>query len=111
MKLLYKRTRDGTTSWAFHNKCDFKGSTICLYKNDKGYIFGGFTSVPWVAEKGGNWYEDNDSFIFTLTNIHGTEPTSFHIIQEVMHFCTIVLLAQLLMIFLFMMILEIEIVK
>ena len=34
MKLLYRGTKDGTTSLKFHEKCDNKGPTICLYKND-----------------------------------------------------------------------------
>ena len=36
MELLYRGSRDGTTSNIFHNKCDNKGPTICLYKNEKG---------------------------------------------------------------------------
>ena len=41
MQLIYRGSRDGTTSLCFHNKCDNKGPTICLYKNEKGNIFGG----------------------------------------------------------------------
>ena len=75
MELLYRGTRDGTTSKAFHEKCDHKGPTICLYQNEKGYIFGGFASISWTSD--GNTHEAKNSFIFTLTNIHGTEPTKF----------------------------------
>ena len=77
MELLYRGTRDGSTSYIFHNKCDNQGPTICLYKNDKGNIFGGYTSIPWTNN--GNFHSDTESFLFTLTNIHETEPTKFPI--------------------------------
>jgi len=75
MELLYRGSRDGTTSKAFHEKCDHKGPTICLYQNEKGYIFGGFASIPWTSD--GSTHEAKNSIIFTLTNIHGTEATKF----------------------------------
>ena len=48
---------------------------LSLFKNEKGNIFGGYASVDWTSY--GNWKSAPDSFIFTLTNIHGTEPTKF----------------------------------
>ena len=75
MKLLYRGTRDGMGGNYFHNKCNNQGPTISLFKNDKGYIFGGYTSIDWTSI--GSFKSVPDSFIFTLTNIHGTEPTKF----------------------------------
>jgi len=75
MKLLYRGTRDGMTYDCFHNKCNNQGPTISLFKNDKGNIFGGYTSIDWTSS--GSYKSASDSFIFTLTNIHGTEPTKF----------------------------------
>jgi len=75
MKLLYRGTRDGMTNTNFHNKCNNQGPTISLFKNDKGNIFGGYTSTDWTSYS--NYKSAPDSFIFTLTNIHGTEPTKF----------------------------------
>jgi len=76
MVLLYRSSRDGTNSQNFHEKCDNQGPTICLYKNEKGYIFGGYASISWSNQ--GNGYKlARDCFIFTLTNIHETEPTKF----------------------------------
>ena len=75
MELLYRGSRDGSTSKDFHDRCDNKGPTICLYKNDKDYIFGGYASISWTSN--GDYYSASESFIFTLTNIHGTEPTKF----------------------------------
>ena len=74
MDLIYRGSRDGMTSNNFHNKCDNKGPTIVLYKNEKS-IFGGFTSISWSTD--GNWHSSPDCFIFTLINIHNTEPTKF----------------------------------
>ena len=75
MKLLYRGTRDGMGSNYFHNKCDNKGPTISLFKNEKGNIFGGYASIDWTSCN--NYKSAPESFIFTLTNIHGTEPTKF----------------------------------
>ena len=75
MKLLYRGTRDGMTSKDFHDKCDNKGKTICLFLNDKGNIFGGYSSIPWSYERGDK--TDKECFLFTLTNIYNTEPTKF----------------------------------
>ena len=75
MELIYRGTRDGMTANDFHNKCDNKGKTICLFLNDKDNIFGGYSSIPWTSN-GGN-KTANDCFLFTLTNIHNTEPSKF----------------------------------
>jgi len=73
MELIYRGTRDGMT---FHNKCDNKGETITLIKNEKGNIFGGYASIPWTSANQ-TWYSAPESFIFTLSNIYNTEPTKF----------------------------------
>ena len=75
MKLLYRGTRDGMEGNYFHNKCNNQGPTISLFKNEKGNIFGGYASTDWTSY--GNYKSAPESFIFTLTNIHGTEPTKF----------------------------------
>jgi len=75
MELIYRGTRDGMTSKDFHNKCDNKGKTICLFLNDKDNIFGGYSSIPWTSNGGDKIA--NDCFIFTLTNIYNIEPTKF----------------------------------
>ena len=75
MKLLYRGTKDGMGNNYFHNKCNNQGPTISLFKNNKGYIFGGYSSIDWTSSN--NYKSAPDSFIFTLTNIHGTEPTKF----------------------------------
>ena len=76
MELLYRGTRDGSRSNIFHNKCDNQGPTLCLCKNEKGNIFGGYASISWTTTSG-NYYSANGSFLFTLTNIHNTAPTKY----------------------------------
>ena len=46
MELIYRGTRDGMTTNDFHNKCDNKGKTVCLFLNGKNNIFGGYSSIP-----------------------------------------------------------------
>ena len=77
MELLFRGTRDGMTAKDFHNKCDNKGPTISLFKNEKGHIFGGYASISWTCE-GGNKSAPG-SFLFTLTNIYDKQPTKFPI--------------------------------
>ena len=75
MELLYRGTRDGMSGDAFHNKCNNKGPTVSIIKNEKGYIFGGYTSINWQG--GDSWRSAPDSFIFTLTNMYNIAPTKF----------------------------------
>ena len=77
MELLYRGTRDGSRANEFHNKCDGQGPNICLIKNDKGNIFGGYSSISWTSDNIGNFHPSNGCFLFTLTNIHGKAPTKF----------------------------------
>ena len=77
MELLYRGTKDGPDSSTFHNKCDDKGPTICLYKNYKDNIFGGYSSVSWGSGIFSHGVSAPESFLFTLTNIYNTEPMKF----------------------------------
>ena len=75
MELLYRGTRDGMSADTFHNKCNNKGPTISLFKNEKGYIFGGYAPIDWTSY--GSYRSAPDSFIFTLTNMYNISPTKF----------------------------------
>ena len=76
MELIYRGSKDGTTSNIFHNKCDNKGPTIILFKNDKGNIYGGYCPISWNCN--GGWQSAPEAFIFTLTNIYNIEPIKFN---------------------------------
>ena len=63
-ELLFRKTRDGSTLDAFHNKCDNKGITIVFIETTKGYKFGGYTVLLW--NKSGNSKKDKSTFIFSF---------------------------------------------
>ena len=75
MELIYRGTRDGSGGNIFHNKCENQGPTICLCKNEKGNIFGGYASISWSSDN--NYHSANGSFLFTLINNNGTSPTKY----------------------------------
>jgi len=64
--LLWRGSRDSFFDGAFHRLCDGKANTVTVIKNTNGFIFGGFTSIPWSSS--GNYKTDNSAFLFSLTN-------------------------------------------
>ena len=74
MELLYRGSRDGMTSKIFHDRCDNKGPTITLLRNDKS-IFGGFNDNSWTSNS--KYINSSNCFLFTLVNVHNIEPTIF----------------------------------
>ena len=48
---------------------------LFIFKNEKGYIFGGYASIDWTSCN--NWRSAPDSFIFSLTNMYNISPTKF----------------------------------
>jgi hypothetical protein len=62
--LLYRATRDGFTSKAFHLKCDGKGNTITIIKNNLNYVFGGYASSAWHSS--GSYINDPNAFLFSF---------------------------------------------
>ena len=81
-ELLYRGTRDGFGAGDFHRECDDKGKTLVLIKNTSRHVFGGFASVPWMSSSSGAWKPAPGSFLFTLTNMHGIQPTKFPLKNE-----------------------------
>ena len=82
LDLLYRGTRDGFDASDFHWKCDSQGKTLVLIKNTSGHVFGGFASVPWKRPSFGTNKRAPGSFLFTLTNMYGIEPTKFPLKSE-----------------------------
>ena len=64
-KLIYRATRDGFQSSAFHDKCDHQPNTLTIIKTTRGCIFGGFTSVGWDSSSG--WRADPHACLFTYS--------------------------------------------
>jgi len=75
--LLYKATWDGFDAKDFHQRCYNAGSTITLVQSQEGYLFGGYTSLPW--EGNGVYKTDPTAFLFTLINPHALPPTQYPI--------------------------------
>ena len=63
-KLLYRKSIDGDSYEIFHKLCDNKGPTLILIETDRGYKFGGFTSLNW--DKSNKEKSDDWTFIFSL---------------------------------------------
>ncbi len=74
-KLLYRGSRDNTTPTSFHERCDNQGETFVVARSFNGFLFGGYTSVPWNSNGGYN--ADPKAFLFTLINPHGIPPTRY----------------------------------
>ena len=64
-ELLFRKTRDGSTSNDFHNKCDNKGITIIFIETTKGYKFGGYTELEWDNT---GYKTDKSTFLFSFNN-------------------------------------------
>lgn len=45
--LLYRGSRDGLNSKAFHSKCDSSNKLLVILKTKLGEIIGGYTSLNW----------------------------------------------------------------
>jgi len=64
--LLWRGSRDGFDAAAFHRLCDGQANTVTVIKNTNGFIFGGYTSIPWSSS--GGYKTDSTAFLFSLTN-------------------------------------------
>ena len=64
-ELIFKATKDGGNSTAFHGKCDGISKTITIIKTIKGLKFGGYIDKKW--NNNGVWIKDDENcFIFSL---------------------------------------------
>jgi len=76
--LLYKASRDGFAAKNFREHCDHKGPTITLIQSSEGYLFGGYSSVPFSASLYATSSSQTDTtFLFTLSNPHNIPPTTY----------------------------------
>jgi len=75
---LYSAKRDSCDAAVFHEKCDNKGATVTLVYNTAGDIYGGYTSVSWLAGTK-QYFFDDKAFLFLLSNTTESEPIKFPI--------------------------------
>ena len=65
-KLLYRKTKDGSSYEKFHKLCDKQGATIVLIKSTEDLIFGGYTPLNWDSNSAVK--NEEETFLFSLTN-------------------------------------------
>jgi hypothetical protein len=57
--------RNNGMSWTiFQTTIEERGSTLVLFRDTKGYVFGGYASQEWKQQP--NWFGDSGSFLFRL---------------------------------------------
>ena len=71
---IYDANMDGFSVGTFHAKCDNKGPTLCIIKNQKDYIFGGYTKVSWNNPKKYEYKQDSDAFLYNFYPIYRVFP-------------------------------------
>jgi hypothetical protein len=71
--LLYTATVDGFDCQSFITKCYGKQRLLTVFRNQAGYVFGGFTVNPITS----GWVNDNQAFLFTLVNHQARSPQMF----------------------------------
>jgi hypothetical protein len=77
-RLLYKATRDGFKATDYHRACDGYSRLVCVIREkEKGWLFGGFTSIPAASTQSRKEHVDATAFLFTLTNPHRITPTKY----------------------------------
>ena len=62
--LLYKKSRDGSSTKDFHDHCDNKGKTLILIETKEGRKFGGVTYDDWNTSD--KWRNNSNDFVFSL---------------------------------------------
>ena len=78
--LLYRGTRDGFGSSAFHSRCDGKSNTVTIILNDQNHVFGGYTSVAWLSST--SWLTDSSAYLFSLRRGKSTSSEKYLITQS-----------------------------
>jgi hypothetical protein len=77
LELLYRGSRDGFEAATFHRMCDGHSPTLTIVLSDRGWIFGGYTTLVWTSR--GEWPLDPGlkSFLFTIGNPDNPSPRLF----------------------------------
>ena len=68
-KLLFRATRHGFTTKAFHDVCDGKENTVCFVETEFNHICGGYVHKAWTNAPGGRseWAQKcPQAFMFVL---------------------------------------------
>ena len=68
ISLIYTSKKDGTSSSAFHQKCDYKPDILIIIRTKTNSIFGGYTKNFFDSEKN-NKKIDKNSFLFNINKM------------------------------------------
>ena len=63
---IFEGEIDGFDPDPFHNKCDNKGPTLCIIKNNYDFIFGGYTSKSWRNPNVRVLFRDENAFLYGI---------------------------------------------
>ena len=77
-QLIYKASQDGFASKDFHRKCDSVSQTLTIVKTIDGFIFGGYTELPWHSND--EYSKDENAFLFSLVN-HQNDPIKLECVK------------------------------
>ena len=67
---LYDTNMDGFRVNTFHLKCDNKGPTLCIIKNEHEFIFGGYTSISWNNPDDFEYFPDKSAFLYNYSPMY-----------------------------------------
>eukprot|EP01105_Mastigella_eilhardi_P017649 TRINITY_DN4065_c0_g1_i1.p1 TRINITY_DN4065_c0_g1~~TRINITY_DN4065_c0_g1_i1.p1 ORF type:complete len:226 (-),score=44.47 TRINITY_DN4065_c0_g1_i1:87-764(-) len=65
-RLLWRGSAHGFSAAAFHSRCDGRENTVTVVRNDKHYVFGGYTPLPWHSRGGYATNCGGRTMVFTL---------------------------------------------
>lgn len=70
LKLIFRASRDGDSSKAFHSICDDHCNTLSVIRTTNNKTFGGFTTKDWSpnSRPENDWKYDDKSFLFSIDN-------------------------------------------
>jgi hypothetical protein len=85
---LYRGSRHGFDSSAFHSHCDGYGDTVTIILTDNGCIFGGYSPCVWGSATGYVADSRLASFLFTIKNVHNLPPRVFKLMYSDKAICT-----------------------
>jgi hypothetical protein len=86
--LLYRGSRDGFRSSAFHLKCDGQSNTVTVILTTKDFIIGGFTPIAWDSSNSWKTNNSQHSFVFSVHNATNSDLRSFPLVNSSYTFCS-----------------------
>ncbi|KAL7531603.1 hypothetical protein ACHAWF_003839 [Thalassiosira exigua] len=77
LRLLYRASRDGRSSFDFHSECDDRGPTLTVVETTDGLVVGGYSTADWEvppAAPARTGRRARGSFLFALAADGSTSP-------------------------------------